>query len=82
MYDATWLLRLYARKRNRHLARMDPREAQRAVLSSLIRRARGTKFGRDHGFSPAWSLDEYRSGVPLRDYDAFWDSYWRDPFPA
>ncbi len=81
MYDATWLLRLYARKRIRHLARMDPREAQRAVLASLIRRARGTKFGRDHGFSPPWSLDDYRSRVPLRDYDAFWDAYWRQPFP-
>ena len=81
MYDATWLLRLYARKRIRHLARMDPREAQRAVLATLIRRARGTKFGRDHGFSPASSLDDYRSRVPLRDYDAFWDAYWRQPFP-
>ncbi len=81
MYDATWLLRLYARKRIRHLARMDPREAQRAVLATLIRRARGTKFGRDHGFSSASSLDDYRSRVPLRDYDAFWDAYWRQPFP-
>ena len=81
MYDVTWLLRLYARKRVRHLARMDPREVQRAVLATLIRRAHGTKFGLDHGFSPAWSLDDYRSRVPLRDYDAFWDAYWRQPFP-
>ncbi len=82
MYDATWLLRLYARRRLVHLARMDPVDAQRAVLSSLITRARGTKFGRDHGFSLGWSLEEFRSRVPLRDYDAYWQAYWREPFPG
>ena len=45
MHDATWLLRLYARRRLRRLARMDPQAVQRGVLSSLVRRARGTKFG-------------------------------------
>ena len=81
MYDATWLLRIYARRRLRQLSQMDPKQAQRRVLSSLIRKARGTQFGRDHGFSDGWSLDEFRSRVPLRDYDAFWESYWRAPFP-
>ena len=81
MYDATWLLRLYARRRLGHLAAMDPQQAQRRVLSSLISRARHTKFGRDHELSTAWSLDDYRARVPLRDYDAFWDAYWRAPFP-
>ena len=81
MYDATWLLRLYARRRLRQLARMDPLAVQRGVLSSLVRRARGTRFGRDHGFAAVRSLDDYRSRVPLRDYDAFWEAYWRAPFP-
>jgi len=81
MYDATGLLRLYARRRLRHLAQMDPKQAQRRVLSSLIRRARRTQFGRDHGFSPAWSLDDFRSRVPPRDYEAFWEAYWRPAFP-
>ena len=81
MYDATWLLRLYANRRLRHLARMDPLAVQRGVLSSLVRRARGTTFGRDHDFAAVRSLDDYRSRVPLRDYDAFWDAYWRQPFP-
>ena len=81
MHDATWLLRLYARQRLRRLARMDPRQVQLRTLSSLIRRARGTQFGRDHEFSESWSLDDYRSRVPLRDYDAFWEAYWRQPFP-
>ena len=81
MYDATWLLRLYARRRLRQLEAMDPQQAQRRVLASLIGRGRPTKFGRDHGFSTAWSLDDYRSRVPLRDYDAFWEAYWREAFP-
>ena len=81
MYDATWLLRLYARRRIPRLARMDTLDSQRVVLSSLLKRARGTTFGRDHDFSPAWSLDDFRSHVPLRDYDAFWEAYWREPFP-
>ena len=81
MYDATWLVRLYARRRLRRLAAMDPQQAQRRALASLIRRACRTKFGRDHEFSTAWSLDDYRSRVPLRDYDAFWEAYWRASFP-
>ena len=81
MYDATWLLRLYARRRLRHLAEMKAPQTQRRVLSSLIGRGRMTKFGQGHGFSNAWSLDEYRSRVPLRDYDAFWEAYWKAPFP-
>ena len=81
MHDATWLLRLYARQRLRRLAHMDPKRAQRRTLSSLIRKARRTQFGRDHGFSADWSLDDFRSRVPLRDYDAFWEAYWREPFP-
>ena len=81
MHDATWLLRLYARQRLRRLAHTDPEQAQRRTLSSLIRKARRTQFGRDHGVSANWSLDDFRSCVPLRDYDAFWESYWREPFP-
>ena len=81
MHDATWLLRLHARRRLWRLAHMDPEQAQLRTLSSLIRRAHGTQFGRDHEFSESWSLDDYRSRVPLRDYDAFWEDYWRRPFP-
>ncbi len=81
MYDATRFLRLYARQRLRRLAHMDPEQAQRRTLSSLIRKARRTQFGRDHEFSESWTLDDYRLRVPLRDYDAFWESYWRRPFP-
>ena len=60
---------------------MDAGEAQRRVLLSLVRRARGTVFGRDHRFDMVRSLGDYRRRVPLRDYEAFWDSYWSDAFP-
>ena len=81
MYDATWMLRLYARRRLRQLEAMEPRQTQRRVLSSLFRRGLRTRFGRDHGFAASWSLDDFRSRVPLRDYDAFWQAYWQAPFP-
>ena len=61
---------------------MDPLESQRAVLSSPDpARARHEIREGDHEFSTSRSLDDYRSRVPLRDYDAFWDAYWREPFP-
>lgn len=81
MHDATPLLRAWARLRLRRLARMEPRETQRAVLRALVRRARRTRFGRDHDFARVRGLDDYRARVPLRDWEAFWDSYWRASFP-
>ena len=81
MRDATPLLRAWARRRLRRLARMDARETQRAVLRALVRRARRTRFGRDHDFARVRGLDDYRARVPMRDWEAFWDSYWRAPFP-
>ncbi len=81
MYDFTWLLRIHARRRLARLARLDPQETQRGVLLSLVGRAQGTRFGLHHGFAGIRGLDDYRARVPLRDYEAFWDDYWRDPFP-
>ena len=81
MYDATWILRCYAGRRLGQLQRMDPEAAQQRVLRSLIRRARGTRFGRDHGFDAIRSLADYRERVPVRSYEAFWDTYWKDAFP-
>src|SRR5262249_18740895 len=42
---------LYARRRARELAALDPVEEQRRTLLGLVRRAAGTAFGKDHGFS-------------------------------
>lgn len=46
-----------------------PHEAQDKVFSELISVGRKTSFGRDHGFDQISSYEEYRSRVPVRDYE-------------
>ena len=83
MYDATWMLRLYARRRLRQLEAMAPQQAQRRV--ALVPHSPRAPYEpgsvETTGFLTAWSLDDYRARVPLRDYDAFWEDYWQAPFP-
>ncbi len=65
-------------------ARLDSRSAgatQARILSRLVRRARGTRFGVDHDFARIRTVDEYQRRVPLRTYEDFWNDYWRAPFP-
>jgi hypothetical protein len=81
MLDATPLLKLFAAYRRRQLAQQDPIEAQRRLLAALVRRARVTRFGRDHGFNGIRSVEDYQRQVPLRRYDQLWEDYWREPFP-
>ena len=81
MVDWTWLLRAYARRRLRTLHRMNPSGVQERLLMSLVSRAAKTRFGRDHGFATVRSVQDYQSRVPVREYDAFWDEYWEEPFP-
>jgi hypothetical protein len=50
-------------------------------LLHLVRKAAGTHFGRDHGFASIRTVADYQRQVPLRDYEAFWDQYWRPAFP-
>ncbi|HSO41431.1 MAG TPA: GH3 auxin-responsive promoter family protein [Rhodospirillales bacterium] len=82
MLDATPLLRLYARARLARLARLDPVETQRRQLLTLVRAARNTRFGRDHGFAGITDVASYQARVPLRRYEQFWDEYWRDDYPV
>jgi hypothetical protein len=81
MFDATPLLKLYARRRLRVLSRMEPAAAQRAQLAALLRAAAGTGFGRDHGFARIRSPAAFRAAVPLRSYAEFWRAYWQPAFP-
>lgn len=81
MHDATWLLRAYARRRVRLQQAQDAREVQSGVLLSLLGRAQGTRFARDHDLAGVRTLDDYRMRVPVRSYEEFWDCYWRDAFP-
>jgi len=81
MLDATPLLRLYAFRRRRQLAALEPTAAQSTELLTLVSRAGDTRFGRDHAFSSIRSVADFQKNVPLRTYDAFWDAYWEPDFP-
>ncbi|MEQ9063792.1 MAG: GH3 auxin-responsive promoter family protein [Vicingaceae bacterium] len=42
---------------------------QEELLTSLIRDSSATTFGRDHGFSDIKNYEEYKSMVPVREYE-------------
>jgi hypothetical protein len=71
----------YAVRRARQLDHESPAVAQRQTLLRLVRQARHTRFGRDHNFDRIRGVTDYQRRVPLRDYEAFWAEYWREPFP-
>jgi hypothetical protein len=76
--------RVMGRYAARRVAKLDHNSAARAqqqTLLRLVRHARRTRFGREHGFDRVRSIEEFQRRVPLRDYEAFWTKYWRDPFP-
>jgi hypothetical protein len=79
--DATPLLRIYARHRLARLARQDPVAEQQRQLLRLVRRAAGTRFGRDHRFNEVRGVADFQARVKLRRYEDMWNDYWRDPFP-
>ncbi len=70
-----------ANHRTRRLDRGDPALIQERTLAELLRRAEKTRFGRDHDFSYLQTVADYQARVPLRDYDDFWNEYWKDAYP-
>ena len=52
-------------------ATRDPRAAQLQRLKQLVQDRRDTAFGREHDFQHIASPEEYRSKVPMRDYEGF-----------
>jgi len=48
-----------------------PEETQQRLLGELVRRNATTEFGREHGFPSVRTVEEYRSRVPIREYDDF-----------
>lgn len=71
----------YSRRRVAELDRLDAYRVQERILQKLVRFATPTAFGEDHRFDRIRSIMDYQRQVPLRDYEAFWDEYWRRPFP-
>jgi GH3 auxin-responsive promoter len=72
----------YARRRTSALAAADPVTVQAATLRDLLRRARNTRFGKDHGFATIGRVDDFRKAVPLRNYDDLWREYLRPHYPV
>jgi hypothetical protein len=62
-------------------ARANAVETQKAVIRSLTKKARKTKFGVDHQFSSIRSVADYQSAVPVRTYEQFWDEYLKAVYP-
>ncbi|MBV8704118.1 MAG: GH3 auxin-responsive promoter family protein, partial [Acetobacteraceae bacterium] len=81
MIDATPMLRGYAAWRRRQLAAEDAAIEQERQLLRLVRRARGTAFGRAHGFDRIDSVAAFQSRVRLRRYEDFWREWWQPAFP-
>ena len=72
---------IYARRRTRLLGQADPVEVQRRTLLKLLETARSTRFGLDHDFGSIRSVTEFQAHVPVRTYEALWDSYLKDAYP-
>ncbi|MBY0329366.1 MAG: GH3 auxin-responsive promoter family protein [Acetobacteraceae bacterium] len=81
-FDATPLLRAACALRLARLERKDPAATQRALLTRLLRRAAGTRFGRAHGFDAIHDVAGYQARVPLRRYEDFWREWWQPGHPA
>src|SRR5262249_36857017 len=64
------------------LDRADPVRSPARALRWVLRRARRTRFGRDHGFEGIDGVDGFRGAVPIRTYEALWDEYLRDRYPV
>ena len=47
-----------------------PFEAQDSTFQYLISTAKATQFGRDHGFDSIRSYEDFKSNIPLHDYEA------------
>jgi len=47
----------------------NPLAAQKSVFSQLIRQAKDTAFGKDHGFSEIKTYEDFKKKVPVSDYE-------------
>ncbi|MGZ3389117.1 MAG: GH3 family domain-containing protein [Isosphaeraceae bacterium] len=73
---------LHARLRTSRVDSLDPPRVQEQGLLRLVRAARATRFGRDHGFDQVRSVADYQKAVPLRTYETLWNDYLRSSYPV
>ncbi|MEO1191268.1 MAG: GH3 auxin-responsive promoter family protein [Pseudomonadota bacterium] len=81
MFNATPLLKLYAKRRLAKIEQADPLADQRRTLAELLRRAADTRFGKDHRFAALDGVEAFQERVPLRRFEDFWEGYWKRDFP-
>lgn len=73
---------LDGRLRCLELAQAGAVRIQERTLRRLVRKARKTRFGRDHGFDGIRSVANFQRAVPARTYEALWDAYLRAAYPV
>ncbi len=73
---------LSSRLRMSAIRAQDPRAIQEVSLMRLIRAARATRFGRDHGFAGIRSVGDFQKAVPLRTYEMLWEQYLKPAYPV
>jgi hypothetical protein len=71
----------FARRRVVQLCQADPVAVQQRLLLRLLRQARDTRFGQDHGFGSIHSVADFQASVPLRTYEELWKRYLQDQYP-
>ncbi|MFY0654325.1 MAG: GH3 auxin-responsive promoter family protein [Cyclobacteriaceae bacterium] len=47
----------------------NPEDAQNAILKEIVKKASATNFGKDHNFSSIKNHIDFRSAIPVRDYE-------------
>lgn len=72
---------VWSRWRIGSLNRSDPVAIQRETMRWLVRKAAGTRFGQDHQFRSIRKVEDFRSAVPVRTYEQFWNEYLQSAYP-
>src|SRR5262245_9625011 len=71
----------YAHRRTATLDGTDVPAVQERTLLDLVRRARATRFGRDHRFEQVRNVEEYQAAVPVRCAGGFGRTCEQHTFP-
>jgi len=82
MLDATPFFRLYAKRRLARLRAQSSHGTQERELQKLLRKAAGTRFGRDYKFAAMRTVADFQSSVPLRKFVDMERDYWGPSFPT
>jgi len=66
-----WIIRQAMHRRLKRVEALlrAPGQAQERLLHRLVRRARNTEFGRDHGFAAVRTVRDFQKAVPLARYE-------------